>query len=152
MKLFSFLFARPCLALAFTLPCSLFAAAAGAGAPAAPAAKAQELPEVPKSVFTIPATIKDGRNPFFPYAPQPIVTPTPGPSPVITEGFILNGITSPPKRTAMINGRTFEIGESAEVRVGGAKVLIKCEDIRDSSVIISVGGQSRELKFRPGAY
>jgi hypothetical protein len=152
MKPFTLLFARPCLALALTLPCSLFAAAAGAGAPATPAASAQELSEVPKSVFAIPATIKDGRNPFFPYAPQPKPVPAPGPSQVITEGFILNGITSPPKRTAMINGRTFEVGESAEVRVGGSKVLIKCEDIRDSSVIINVGGQSRELRFRPGAY
>ena len=39
---------------------------------------------------------------------------------------MLNGITSPPKRTAMINGRTFETGESGEVKLPtGAKALIK---------------------------
>jgi hypothetical protein len=102
--------------------------------------------EIPKSVFE-PAI---GRNPFFPTSgfaaqiPQQ-VTPV---SPVDPNAFILNGITSPPKRTAMINGRTFEVGEEGEVRLlGGAKVLIKCEEIRDDSAVISVKGQRREVHF-----
>jgi hypothetical protein len=64
---------------------------------------------------------------------------------------VLNGITSPPRPTAMINGRTFEPGEEGEIRMpSGARMLIKCEDIRSESAIISVGGRRRELRLRSG--
>ena len=111
--------------------------------------------EIPRSVFVIPANPKEGRNPFFPYAvqPAPVVDSTgkntnPGIDP---SGFVLNGITSPPKRTAMINGRTFEPGESGEVRLKtGFRVLIKCEEITNDSAIITVGGKRVELRLRLG--
>jgi hypothetical protein len=64
---------------------------------------------------------------------------------------VLNGITSPPKRTAMINGRTFEPGEEGEVRLpAGGKMLIKVEEIKSESAVILVGGQRRELRLRAG--
>jgi hypothetical protein len=51
----------------------------------------------------------------------------------------------------MINGRTFEAGEEGEVKLpGGARVLIKCEEIKADSAIIVIGGQRRELRFRTG--
>jgi hypothetical protein len=51
----------------------------------------------------------------------------------------------------MINSHTFEEGESAEVKLpNGAKVLIKCEEIKNDSVAITVEGQRRELKYRFG--
>ncbi len=65
--------------------------------------------------------------------------------------FVLNGITSPPRQTAMINGRTFEAGEEGEVKVGnGKKVHIKCTEIRRNSAIILIGGQLHEVSFRSG--
>lgn len=155
MKLTNFLFATRRLALVLALPCScglaVGAAAPAPAASAAPAAKA-DLAEIPKSVFVVPTNPKEGRNPFFPYAPQPTVVPKSGGGIFPTDGFLLNGITSPPKRTAMINGRTFEAGETGEVKVNGLKVLIKCEEIRDDSAIINIDGQRRELRLRSGAY
>ena len=110
-----------------------------------------ELP-IPQSTFVIPSQPSEGRNPFF---PQSIVRPVPQqitPNSVIDPAmFVLNGITSPPRRTAMINGRTFEPGEEGEVRLpSGNKMLIKCEDIRAESAIIIVAGQRRELRMRSG--
>jgi len=109
--------------------------------------------EIPKSVFVVPTQPKDGRNPFFPQsstgfqAPKPVVSNTE----IDASLFVLNGITSPPKRTAMINGRTFEPGEEGDVRLPtGAKVRVKCQDIRRDSAIIQVNGQRRELRLRPG--
>ena len=108
---------------------------------------------IPQSVFIIPSQPSEGRNPFFPQSVVRAVAPRPNPgSPIDTSSFfVLNGITSPPRRTAMINGRTFEPGEEGEVRLpSGAKMLIKCEEIKADSAIINFAGQRRELRLRSG--
>ncbi|HEY5911284.1 MAG TPA: hypothetical protein VJA21_11845 [Verrucomicrobiae bacterium] len=124
------------------------------------AARAATPVEIPKSVFAVPNSARDLRNPFFPQAfvqptptPQPVRTGQPQPPPKVeTSVFVLNGITaSGPKPTAMINSHTFEAGETGEVKLAsGAKVLVKCEEIRNESVIILADGQRRELKLRFG--
>lgn len=107
---------------------------------------------IPLSVFAIPSQPTEGRNPFFPQSVNRVVPQTVTPETHLdTSWFVLNGITSPPKRTAMINGRTFETGEEGEVRLpSGAKMLIKCEEIRAESAVIMVGGHRRELRLRSG--
>ena len=119
-------------------------------APAATSTNQVTVPlEIPQSIFVIPNNPREGRNPFFPgsHAELP---PTPRPqAPVDSSSFILNGITSPPKRTAMINGRTFEVGEEGKVRVpGGGLELIKCLDIGADSATIEWKGQQAVLRFR----
>jgi hypothetical protein len=65
--------------------------------------------------------------------------------------LVLDGITSPPKLTAMINGRTFELREEGEVKSSaGGRVWIKCIEIKSDSIIIEVKGQRHELRLRPG--
>src|SRR5437588_4452350 len=71
------------------------------------------VPDVPlpQSVFNTPSQPSEGRNPFFPQSTVRVVVPTVTKEhPLDTTLFVLNGITSPPKRMAMINGRTFEPG------------------------------------------
>lgn len=132
---------------------SALMAAPKTAAPAtnAPAADTHQW-EIPQSVFQIPANPREGRDPFFPNAilgPQPVKPKET--APLDLSGFVLNGITSPPRRTAMINGRTFEAGESGEVKTSnGSKVLIKCVEIKSDSAIIEVAGQRQELKMRFG--
>ncbi len=111
-----------------------------------------ELP-IPQSLFTVPSQPSEGRNPFFPQSTVRVVVPKVNKeNPIDTTSFVLNGITSPPRRTAMINGRTFEVGELGEVKLpAGGKQLIKCEEIKSESAIIDVGGQRRELRLRSGA-
>ena len=112
-------------------------------------APAQE-PEIPPSVFVIPPSAKEGRNPFYPKSSAPVPVPIPRPTDVLS-GIVLNGLTSPPKPTAMINGRTFEVGEPGEIKLpGGAKLLIKCEEIKADSAVIVIDGQRRELRLRFG--
>ena len=110
------------------------------------------LVEIPQSVFAVPANPHEGRNPFFPQSivAAPVITPKPN-SPLDFSSFVLNGITSPPKRTAMINGRTFETGEEGEVKsASGGRAMIKCEEIKADSAVIIVNGQRRELRLRFG--
>ena len=122
-------------------------ASAGTPTNSAPAVVEQEIP---KSVFVIPSSPKQGRNPFFPQSAEVVAQPIR--SPVDPSMFVLNGITpNGPKRTAMINSRTFVSGESGEVRLpSGNKVMIKCQEIRADSVIIIYAGAPRELKMRFG--
>jgi hypothetical protein len=137
--------------------CFCAAVAAQAASSKAPATGRSAVPtftpvEIPQSVFVVPASTKDGRNPFFPQSvtAAPVSKPKEGVT-IDLSGFVLNGITSPPKRTAMINGRTFEPGEEGEVKLpSGAKVMIKCEEIKSESTIIAVNGLRRELHLRFG--
>ena len=81
-------------------------------------------------------------------SPAPIVTNT-NKAPSQEFVLILNGLSGPPKRTAIINGRTFEAGEQGEVRLpSGSKILIKCEEISDNGAVFLVAGQRRELRMR----
>lgn len=145
----------PLLTLAMLIGSMTYATAAANGTPPpTPAAGTNQAAapggeEIPKSVFVIPNSPREGRNPFFPGAHTDL-PPTPRPAaPVDSSSFVLNGITSPPKRTAMINGRTFEVGESGEVRVpSGAKELIKCVEIGADSAVIEWKGQQVLLRFR----
>ena len=140
-----------------TCLCFCVAVAAQAASSKAPATGRGVVPtftpvEIPQSVFVVPAAPKDGRNPFFPQSvtAAPVVKPTEGVT-IDFSSFVLNGITSPPRRTAMINGRTFEPGEAGEIKLpSGVKVPIKCEEIKSESTIITVNGQRRELHLRFG--
>lgn len=112
------------------------------------AAKTAALPDVPQSVFVV------ARNPFFPQSTIGLPAPKPQESPIDTSSFVLNGITpSGPKRTAMINNKTFEQGEEGEVKLpNGSKALIKCEEIKAESAVILYAGQRRELRLRLGVF
>jgi hypothetical protein len=149
--------------LALVLLSALFcvgrdAAAANNTATARPATNAVMVVApvpIPLSVFVVPASPKDGRNPFFPLvAPPPVPVDTSRsaqPVAVDTSLFVLKGITSPPRATALINNRTFEPGEEGEVRLpNGAKELVKCEQVKSESAVIIVRGERHELRLRSG--
>jgi hypothetical protein len=112
--------------------------------------------EIPRSVFVVPANLKEGRNPFYPHSIRGMTqqqAPVRPSQPVAdVSELVLNGIVpSGPRRTAMINGRTFEVGEESEVKLpDGQKLLVKVEAIKDDSAVVSVRGQRRELHLRRG--
>ncbi len=141
------------LLTALLAPAWLASAAQTPPAKKSPPAAPVETP-IPQSVFVIPASPREGRNPFFPRSAGVQQVPKPGKeTSVETASIVLNGVVpSGPRRTAMINGRTFEKGEENEIKLpNGAKVLIKCEDIKEDSVTILVNGtQRRELRLRMG--
>jgi hypothetical protein len=112
----------------------------------------------PQSVFTIPRTPQEGlRDPFFPRssrifanAPAPVVTTTKEPV-VIHVELKLQGISGPPNhRLPIINGRTFEVGEEAEVNTTSGRVALRCVEVKGDTVIVIVNGDRRELKLRQG--
>jgi len=108
--------------------------------------------EIPQSLFTIPATAKEGRNPFFPRSAATAQPVRPKENFVDSSSLVLNGLTPKPRPLAMINSRTFEIGEEGDVKLpGGGHVLVRCEEIKDDSATILINGiQRRVLHLRSG--
>jgi hypothetical protein len=108
--------------------------------------------QIPQAAFAVPSSPKEGRNPFFPQSgvTKPVLAEKGKPSKQLdVSAVILNGLTGPPKRMAMINGRSFEAGESAEIRLpGGNKLRIVCEEIRDDSVLVLIANERRELRLK----
>jgi hypothetical protein len=134
------------------------AKSAGSKSSAPDPAATQSLAQapIPQSVFRIPANASQGRNPFFPnsnmHSPDSFASTGTKVAPAPELPLMLNGLSGPPRRTAIVNGRTFEAGEQAEVRLpSGSRILIKCEEIKDSSAVFLIAGQRRELRLRDTA-
>ncbi len=108
-------------------------------------------PPIPKSVFVIPASPAEGRNPFFPHtAVGPEMARIAAAAARVSD-LVLNGITSPPRKLALINGRTFEEGETGAIKLpSGANVEVTCLEIKAETAVVKVGSQRVELQLRHG--
>ncbi len=95
--------------------------------------------------------------------PEPEKTPPPEPLPLfggaptapppIYSDLILKGISGPAnRRLALINNQTLGAGETAAVRLGAGEVKIRCVEVREKSVIVTIDGspERRELRMRGG--
>lgn len=111
-----------------------------------------DLPAPEKSVFADAAGF--GRDPFFPNSKrrQNVATPKAIITGDIPNGIVLKGLSgTPQKRLAVINNYTVAEGEETELRAGGQYFRVRCVEIRDGSVMISVNGmEPKELKMRTG--
>jgi hypothetical protein len=117
---------------------------------AAPATNAVPA-AVPVSVFVVPTTRQEGRDPFFPKSDRMLGLDSakPGATPQPAFTLILNGVDSISGHLlAMINGRTFAAGEEGEVPIPAGRMHIRCVEIRRDSVIVEFGGQRRELRMK----
>jgi len=102
-------------------------------------------------------------------APQQPQEPQPAPTEQTPEAPAFNGaLTFEPKvytdlelkgisgkanaRFALINNQTIGAGESAKIKVGDSVVTVKCLEIHDDYVLVSVNGTNdrRELRMRGG--
>ncbi len=69
-----------------------------------------------------------------------------GVQPSVWESVTLKGISgTAQRRFALINGSTATVGEKFTLIVDGSKVEVGCEAIRESSVVLRIGTEVREL-------
>jgi hypothetical protein len=74
---------------------------------------------------------------------EPIVPQTVGPA-----SLVLLGITgTPERRIALINNQNFATGDEYRVRVPGGTTTVKCEEIRERSVIVTIQGGSERFEI-----
>jgi hypothetical protein len=105
-----------------------------------------------KSTFVKAPNPGSGKDPFFPKSVRfgPPVTKTTEVVATPISSLTLKGIsTSKGHRTAIINNRTFEAGEEGDIRAAGQTVRIKCVEIRDDGITVSVNGQTQTLSLGP---
>lgn len=72
------------------------------------------------------------------------------PEPSWVKQIKLNGISgSAGRRLAVINGKTLQNGEQTSLKLGEKSVTVRCIEIRQASVVISIDGLdgTRELRF-----
>ena len=148
------------LPLAAALICLAFTSSAAqtqTNTPAPPPAAtnaAPAQPEIPKSVFNIPTTPQEGKDPFYPRSTRLFtsvtVTPTNQPTVIAVELQLKALSGSAGRRLAIINNHTFEAGEEGEVVTNAGRVRIVCLEIKDDSVVVLVGGERRILRLRSG--
>ncbi len=114
--------------------------------------------EIPKSVFIIPKSPAEGKDPFYPKSTRLFntvviaasVTTTSAPVSVQVD-LQLKGISgTADHRLAIIGTRTFEQGEEHEMPSASGRVRIRCVEIASDSVIVQVGNEQRTLHLRPG--
>lgn len=109
-----------------------------------------------KSVFN--DQIGAGKDPFFPNSKRlerqkPVVRPMDKGTPKggISDSIVLNGFSDAPNgKLAMINNRTFAVGEEYTLKCGKQSIKVKCVEIKDDGVVIEVDGSTKELKLRKG--
>ena len=112
--------------------------------------------EIPKSVFIIPNTPQEGKDPFFPlstriFTPVGHSTTRHSTAPPVVE-LKLNGISGTvDHRLAIVNNRTFEAEEEGTVSTSSGRVSIRCLEIKPDFVRILVNGQERTLHLPPGS-
>jgi hypothetical protein len=129
--------------------------ASPAAATNAPALASVEMPAM-KSIFIMPTAPREGKDPFFPRSTRPyttrVISTNTTPVPIIAD-FRLDGISGPPEhRLAIINYKTFEVGEKAEVNTNAGRMSVHCLEIGTDSVVIMIGGvERRVLRLRGGS-
>src|SRR5208283_4535836 len=91
--------------------------------------------QIPKSVFIIPNTPQEGKDPFFPlsmriFTPTVVVSTNVNATVAVTIELKLNGISgTADHRLAIINNRTFQAGEEGIVSTTSGRVPVRCLEI-----------------------
>jgi thioredoxin-related protein len=104
-----------------------------------------------KSGGSTPPVARETKSSDFPPGPPPpLFNGAPTFPPPKFDQLILKSISgSKNNRLAMINNQTFGPGESATLQLAGAPVKVKCLEIRENSVVVSInGGEQKEVRLK----
>lgn len=114
------------------------------------AAPAPSVMQVPRSIFTIPASSKEGRDPFFPASLRPYAAVlVPGGNTGDLSTLVMQGVLGvPPHQLVIINNVTFGVGDDAEVRTPqGGRIRIHCVEIKGNSAVVEANGVEHTLNY-----
>jgi len=130
---------------------SLIVALAAAGLPplfGQPPAPAPAKPVPAHSVFVMPASPREGRDPFFPESPRPYEEAVTSTNRADASAIAVKGISVEHGQTmVIINNHTFAIGDVGDVRTPGGAVHLRLVEIRAGAAVIEINGARRELRL-----
>lgn len=112
--------------------------------------KPAPAPPPPRSVFALPMSSREGRDPFFPESQRlyeeigPRVTHT-----VDSSSFVVHGSSwQDGRRLVIINNHTFAAGDEGDVITADkVRVHLRVIRIHDDIVVIEANGTKREIKI-----
>lgn len=122
-------------------------AAAQTNAVAAAANSAPAELEVPVAVFDL--TILPTKDPFFPLSTRKPVPDATNAAPAFSaSSFVLKALDGPANsRLAMINNRTFAVGDSNMLTTPSGKIGVRVLQIKDASVVLRIDSQSDPIEI-----
>jgi hypothetical protein len=105
-------------------------------------------PTAPRSIFTIPASAKDGRDPFYPDSTRAFEVPV-STSHVVeitslkVKGYsVING-----HPMVIINNHSFMVNDEGDVLTPGGRIHVRCLEINANTTVLEVNGQRHTLVF-----
>ena len=103
-----------------------------------------------QSVFILPASVTEGRDPFFPESTRAmadvLATANQNHNTVEISSLKVPGISgSPGHYLAIINTHTFAVGEEGDLKTGGGSVHIRCLAIQPDAVMVEINGQVHRI-------
>lgn len=129
---------------------SLVIALAAASVPAVfgePAKAATAPAAAPKSVFVMPVSPREGRDPFFPESTRPYEEAKPANS-VDESSFVVKGLSVEHGHAmVIINNHTFAVGDEGDVLTSAGRVHLQLVAIRPTTAVIEVNGLRREINM-----
>ncbi len=103
-----------------------------------------------ESVFIMPTSPEEGRDPFFPNSTRPydafIAKRAVDVTSLEIKGFSeING-----RRYVIINNHTFAAGDQGDVTTPQGRIHVRCLNVGTNSVLVESGGVRHVLKFSDG--
>jgi len=125
----------------------LAAAAAVPAIHAEPAKSQPAKPAPPRSVFLMPTSPREGRDPFYPESTRPFEEAAPQ-NTNVAKPLAVKGLSWEHGRAmVIINNHTFAIGDEGDVLTTGGRVHLRLTEIRKDAAVIEVNGLRRELNI-----
>jgi hypothetical protein len=103
------------------------------------------------SVFTMPTSQSEGRDPFFPESMRPYEEyRSQTKHPVELTSLKIKGFSEiDGRRYVIINNHTFGAGDVGDVITPDGRIHIRCLQVGDDSVLVESAGTQHLLKFQP---
>jgi hypothetical protein len=103
--------------------------------------------EVPVAVFDV--TIQPTKDPFFPLSTRKPVPDATNAAPAFSaSSFVLKALDGPANfRLAMINNRTFAVGDSNVLTTPAGKINVRVLQIKEASVVLRIDSQSDPIEI-----
>jgi hypothetical protein len=103
-----------------------------------------------RSVFNLPSSSKDGRDPFYPESTRVMddLQRANASKTVELTSLKVPGISGTPGHLlAIINNHTFAIGDEGDVLTASGRVHLRCIDIHPDSVLVEINGQMHRINL-----
>jgi hypothetical protein len=102
------------------------------------------------SVFVLPTSVRDGRDPFYPESVRAVENAMATAHTVEITSLKVPGVSGTPGHLfAIINNHTFAVGEEGDVKTAGGPVHLRCVEIQNNVVIVEINGQLHRLNVEP---